>query len=160
MVLVRLVYVTMNLKDIEAMKKNVVFVSAVLFAAMMFAEPASAKVKDMVKNPVDYREKGGRWNVKPVSRADFNLLCDLVDDCSFDKDKLAMVRVACIGCFFTSDQCARLLDEFSFDDGKLKALEYMVPRIVDRRDVNRILGEFSFSSNRKKAETILRKSKW
>jgi hypothetical protein len=43
----------------------------------------------------------------------------------------------------------------SFDSYRLEALEYLAPRILDKRACDVILGEFSFGSNKEKAEALL-----
>lgn len=66
-----------------------------------------------------------------------------------------MIRVACIGNYFTSSQCADMLSLLSFDSNKLQALEYIALRIIDKRACDVILREFSFLSSREKAEELL-----
>ena len=45
----------------------------------------------------------------------------------------------------------------SFNDDKLKVLEVMAPRLVDDKDVDRILKQFSFNRDKDKAMKILMK---
>ena len=75
---------------------------------------------------------------------------------SFDKDRVKMIRVACIGNYFTSRQCADMLSLLSFDSNRLEALEYIAPRVIDKHVCDVILKEFSFISNREKAEELLK----
>ena len=59
--------------------------------------------------------------------------------------------------YFNSKQCAKLLSMISFEEGKLKALKVLAPRIIDR-DAAEVVKQFTFSSNKDKALEILRKA--
>jgi hypothetical protein len=80
---------------------------------------------------------------------------DVVKKASFDDRKIDVMRVACIGSYFSSEQCARLLSLLSFDDNKVKALEVIAPRLVESDNAEDILKKFSFSSSKDKAVGIL-----
>ena len=84
-------------------------------------------------------------------------MCEVVDDASFTDKKIGVIKVACISSFFNSKQCAKLLSMISFEEGKLKALKVLAPRIIDR-DVTEVVKQFTFSSNKDKALEILRKA--
>jgi hypothetical protein len=96
-----------------------------------------------------------RMRARAMDKSDFKLLYSLLKEESFDKDRVKMIRVACIGNYFTSKQCASMLSLMSFDSYRLEALEYLAPRILDKRACDVILREFSFSSNKEKAEALL-----
>ena len=85
----------------------------------------------------------------------FSMMYKIVKDASFDKNKIGIIRVACIASNFSSKQCARLLALLSFDDNKIDALEIMKPNLVELDNYNKILNQFSFSSSREKAAKIL-----
>ena len=96
-----------------------------------------------------------RMRAMSMDNSDFKLLRSLLKEESFENGRIKMIRVACIGNYFTSSQCADMLSLFSFDSNKLQALEYIAPRIIDKRECDVILREFSFISNREKAEKLL-----
>ena len=96
-----------------------------------------------------------RMRAMAMDKSDFKLLLSLLKEESFDKDCVRMIRVACIGNYFTSKQCASVLSLLSFDSYRLEALEYLAPRILDKRACDVILREFSFASNKEKAEALL-----
>ena len=137
-------------------------VSVALLALLqfpLFAVP-TASIVETESFPsifVDNRSGMPRERVRAMGDADFKLLRSLLKEESFDKNRAKMIRVACIGNYFTSSQCAAMLSLFSFDSNKLEVLEYLAPRvIIDRRGCDAILEEFSFLSNRKKAEELLK----
>jgi hypothetical protein len=136
-------------------------VSVALLALLqfpLFAVPTSSIVEteSFPSIFVDNRSGMPRERVRAMGDADFKLLRSLLKEESFDKNRAKMIRVACIGNYFTSSQCAAMLSLFSFDSNKLEVLEYLAPRVIDRRGCEAILEEFSFLSNRKKAEDLLK----
>ena len=136
-------------------------VSVALLALLqfpLFAVPTSSIVEteSFPSVFVDNRSGMPRERVRAMGDADFKLLRSLLKEESFDKNRAKMIRVACIGNYFTSSQCAAMLSLFSFDSNKLEVLEYLAPRVIDRRGCEAILEEFSFLSNRKKAEELLK----
>ena len=136
-------------------------VSVALLALLqfpLFAVPTSsiAETESFPSIFVDNRSGMPQERVRAMGDADFKLLRSLLKEESFDKNRAKMIRVACIGNYFTSSQCAAMLSLFSFDSNKLEVLEYLAPRVIDRRGCEAILEEFSFLSNRKKAEELLK----
>ena len=113
------------------------------------------------QNPqVEHRpKKEMRHERRPraMHNKDFKMMCEVVDDASFHEKKIGVIKVACISSYFNSKQCAKLLSMISFDEGKLKALKVIAPRIIDR-DVAEVVKQFTFSSNKDKALEILRKA--
>lgn len=89
--------------------------------------------------------------------SDFSFVYKIVKNTSFDKNKIEIIQVACIGNSFSSRQCAKLLSLLSFDDNKLDALKIIAPRLVEVEDYDKIIKQFSFSSNRERAAKILMK---
>ena len=89
-----------------------------------------------------------------MSDKDFKMMCEVVDETSFNERKIRVIKVACISSYFTSKQCAQLLSMFSFENDKLEALKVLCPKLVDK-DAKEIIKQFSFSSNKDKAIEIL-----
>jgi oligoribonuclease (3'-5' exoribonuclease) len=86
---------------------------------------------------------------------DFSILYDKVRDGSFDDDKYNLIEVASLGCYYTCNQCARIMGLFSFADDKLKALRYMARHIVDPQNAYSIYRLFDFSDDKEKAAQII-----
>ena len=106
--------------------------------------------------PVENYSNMPHMRARAMDKSDFRFLYSLLKEESFDKDRVKMIRVACIGNYFTSKQCASMLSLMSFDSNRLDALEYIAPRVIDKHACDVILKEFSFISNREKAEDLLR----
>ena len=135
--------------------------SIVLFAMLQLPlYAASSVLNDNVGNaavlPVGDHSNMPRERVSAMGDADFKLLRSLLKEETFDKNRAKMIRIACIGNYFTSSQCAAMLSLLSFDSNRLEALEYIAPRVIDKHACDVILKEFSFISNREKAEDLLR----
>ena len=138
--------------------------SIVLFAMLQLplyaaSSVLNANVGNAAVLPVGEHANMPRMRAAAMDRSDFKLLRSLLKEESFEKDRVKMVRVACVGNYFTASQCADMLSLLSFDSNKLQALEYIAPRIIDKRECDVILREFSFISNREKAEKLLMERK-
>ena len=136
-----------------------------IVALTVFCLPASAAAAPdkKPKEKIEYRDK------KPMNKRyrhpramrdkDFEMMAGIVKNTSFDDKKIDVIRVACIGSYFSSRQCAQLLSLLSFDNNKMKALEVIAPRLVDMENADKIIKEFSFSSSKEKAVSILKRRK-
>ena len=85
----------------------------------------------------------------------FSVLYDKIKTASFSDSKFDLVEVASLGCYFSCSQCARILSLFSFSSDKLKALQFMAPRISDYQNANMIYSVFDFDSDKAVAAEIL-----
>ena len=94
----------------------------------------------------------------PLSDSDFNILLLKVKNASFDDRKLDLIQVACLGGWLTCRQGARLISVFPFTDGKMKALRFVAPRLVDLQNANEIYRKFTFSSDKDKVVEIISQS--
>ena len=135
-----------------------------IVALTVFCLPASAASPyKKAKGQMEYRDKKqkGKRHVHPraMRDKDFEMMAGIVKNTSFDDKKIDVIRVACIGSYFSSRQCAQLLSLLSFDDNKMKALEVIAPRLVDMENADKIIKEFSFSSSKDKAVSILKRRK-
>ena len=126
--------------------------------------PASAAGQDRKpKEQIEYRDRKQMGKRHKHHRAmrdkDFDTMASIVKKASFDDNKIDVIRVACIGSYFSSKQCAKLLSLMSFDNDRVKALEIIAPRLVDMNNIDDIVKKFSFSSSKDKAVSILQRHK-
>lgn len=132
-----------------------------LVAAAMVALPQELQAQERKPKAQvemrDRREQRNHERVRAMRDKDFSMMYKIVKKASFNDNRIDIIRVAAIGSYFSSKQCAELLSLISFNDDKLKALEVMAPRIVDDKDVDRILKQFSFNRDKDKAMKILMK---
>ena len=90
-----------------------------------------------------------------LSENAFDFLYGKVKDANFDDDRYTLLEVATLGCWYTCDQCARMMTFFSFDDDKLKALQIMGKHVVDPQNAVIITNKLSFSDSKDKALRML-----
>ena len=103
-----------------------------------------------------YNGNGGRRHA--MSDSDFNILLSKVKSASFNDRRLDLIQVACLGCWLTCRQGASLVGVFTFTDGKMNALKFVAPRLVDLQNANEIYRQFTFSSDKDKAAQIISQS--
>ena len=135
-----------------------------IVALSIFCLPASVAGQDRKpKEQIEYRDRKQMDKRHRHPRAmrdkDFEMMAGIVKNASFDDKKIDIIRVACIGSYFSSRQCAQLLSLLSFDSNKEEALEVIAPRLVDMNNAEDIVKKFSFSSSKDKAVSILQRCK-
>ena len=86
---------------------------------------------------------------------DFSTLYKKVSDASFDKDKKDLIEVASLGCYYSCNQCAKILSIFSFDDDKLAVFKLMASHIIDLQNMHIIYRQFTFDDAKKTVSDIL-----
>ena len=136
--------------------RNIMLIA--LMAVVMVSLPQESQAQERrPKAQIEKREKKEQRNRERTMRdKDFSMMYKIVKKNSFDDEKIDIIRVASIGSYFSSRQCAELLSLISFNDNRLEALEVMAPRIVDK-DFDRIMKQFSLSYKDKVAWILSRR---
>lgn len=93
-----------------------------------------------------------------LSDSKFSVLYNKVKNASFDDRKFDLIEVASLGCYYSCQQVAKIINLFSFSDKKMKALQMMASHIVDPQNAADIYKQFTFSSDKDKAAEIIRYS--
>jgi len=91
----------------------------------------------------------------PISEEEFNGLTTSIKNESFQENQLSIVQISARYNYFTVNQVVRVIELFSFSDGKLTALEYMYPNAVDKFNSHLIINAFTYSSDKEKAQEII-----
>jgi hypothetical protein len=84
-------------------------------------------------------------------------LIEQIEDQSFANDKLRVLAEAASSNWFRVSHIERILPLFAFSNDKLKALEIISPRLVDRQNKFRIYNLFTFPNDKERAQKILAK---
>ena len=92
-----------------------------------------------------------------LSNQAFSILYNKVKKASFDDNKLDLIEVASLGCYYSCSQTIRMMKIFTFADERLKVLNLMAPRIVNPQNAIDIYKLFSFDSDKDKAGEIMRR---
>ena len=87
---------------------------------------------------------------QPMPGASFAQLIEAIRAASFDDDKVAVVRHAAQTNWFSANQVGSVMDQISFDDGKIDAAAAMWPRIVDPENSFSIFNKLAFDSSKEK----------
>lgn len=136
------------------MTRRIMTVMAAISLLMIFPPAASAQgYGHHDRRPSHYAPTPPR--PQPLSDEAFNVLYRKVKKQSFKDNKLDMIEVACLGCFFTCRQGAELLGLMSFTDDKKDALRVLSPYIVDRENSYVLIKAFTFDTDRREAARIL-----
>jgi hypothetical protein len=94
----------------------------------------------------------------PISEEEFAGLVESIKNESFQENQLSIVQITSRYNYFTVDQVVRVIELFSFSDGKLKALEYLYPNVVDKFNSHQIINSFTYSSDKEKATEIINRN--
>lgn len=96
----------------------------------------------------------GSYNL-PTDERDFQQLYDAVKRESFKDNQFQVLRNGVYNRSFTVNQSLRMMSIYSFDDDKLRVLEIMAPKIIDRENQDQLLSAFSYISSRENAQSIM-----
>jgi hypothetical protein len=82
-----------------------------------------------------------------MPEASFNQLLQTIHNQWFDDTRLNVAKQAVQNSWFTSEQIARMMREFSFEDSKLELAKFAYNRVVDKPNYFVVYDEFWFSSS-------------
>jgi hypothetical protein len=91
----------------------------------------------------------------PINETEFSSLLASIKNESFQENQLSIVQISSRYNYYTVNQVVRVIELFTFSEGKLKALEYMYPNVVDRYNSHQIIKAFTYSSDKVKAQEII-----
>ena len=141
--------------------RNLMLIALLAMSILSMPQQASAQErKPKAKQEQQFKKQPRKQHRgrRAMRSKDFDTLYKIVKESSFDKDKIDIISIACIGNRFDTGQCISLLSLFNFDNSKLEALEALAPRLAEREKAYEILELFDFSSHKKKAADILLKA--
>jgi hypothetical protein len=90
-----------------------------------------------------------------VNPVDFKRMLESIRHEPFGDNKLAIVRTITQNNFFTVSQTIEVIKQLNMSDEKLNALEMMYPKVLDRANGYLIINEFTFNSDKEKAQRII-----
>lgn len=85
-----------------------------------------------------------------MNRDSFERFFRSLKEKTFDSEKIEFLDMALLTSYFTSAQCQRLVDLYTFDSEKLKIMQKMYPRIADKQNFYLVIDKLTFQSDRKK----------
>ncbi len=109
----------------------------------------------MDNHPGDRRD---RDDYRDVMRTDdFNRFLKAVKDGKFDSERNKLIETSLYTTGFTSDQCLRLRNLYTFDSEILKLMKMMYPNIVDKNQFFVVIESLTFPSSKTEISDFIRK---
>lgn len=93
--------------------------------------------------------------LRPALPEEFDAFYHYVQRRTFKDDKILAIRTSAHSTLFSTDQCIRLMQIFTFDDDRLDILRLIAPNVLNTGDTHRILGQLSFSNSKDEARQLL-----
>lgn len=107
--------------------------------------------------------EGGRFPESSVNkpgrvmeRNAFDQFVNAVKAEPFDSDRLKMIEGAMVTNDFTSGQCRKLADLYTFDSDKKKIMKLMYPRIHDKENFFMVIESLTFSSDKNEINDFIK----
>lgn len=86
-----------------------------------------------------------------MSQAAFSSLVAAVNSGSYSDDKLAAIRTAAAGNWFTIDQVGRLVDGLTYGSDQVTAVQICASKVVDPENAFALASHFTYSSDKESA---------
>jgi len=95
--------------------------------------------------------QGDQQQARTVSERELAAFLASVDQATFGRDQVALVRSFASRNQFTVGQITHVLEQLTFDSDKLAALQALAPKAIDPRNAYLVGNQFTFSSYRDQA---------
>jgi hypothetical protein len=110
---------------------------------------------------VSFQVRRGKENLTLVAElgASFASLLALVQNQSFDTERLAVLRAAGLDRRYTSEELLKICEAFDFDAGRLEAIKAALPHLQDPANSFRILGGLEFSDAKSRVSAWIKEQR-
>ena len=95
-----------------------------------------------------------------MSGARFNHFIGQVRAQAIDRGKLAVISTGSAANFFYARQVVTLLNSLATGRNRLKALQFLAPRVLDHQNVYTLVGAFYTGRDKKKAQRIIQRIRY
>lgn len=92
-----------------------------------------------------------------IGEQDFDMLINSVKKESFDAQKQKALSIAALSYFFSLKHLLTILDLFTFSAEKIKAIETIYPKVVDKQNSYLLINQFTSSFDKDKVQKIIEK---
>lgn len=96
-------------------------------------------------------------NIMVMSPEELNEFAGQVGNAFPDREKYNLIEQRAVCNYFTAEQVVRLMKSFSFDDDRLKLVDMVFPKIVDKEMAYQLFGALTHGSSKDKLQRILDK---
>jgi hypothetical protein len=90
-----------------------------------------------------------------ISDSEFSALMSSIKNESFESDMLSVVQISAKYNYYTVSQVVRLIDMFSFSNGKLEVVKMTYPNVIDKYNSHQIINAFTYSADKEKVRQII-----
>lgn len=90
-----------------------------------------------------------------ISDQEFSALLSSIKNESFESDMLSVVQISSKYNYYTVSQVVRLIDLFSFSNGKLEVVKMTYPNVIDKYNSHQIINAFTYSADKEKVRQII-----
>lgn len=108
-------------------------------------------------NKPGHRPEHFRSDEPAMSQEAFQQFISSYKKQNFESDRKALLDHALMSSYFTTDQCLRLLEFYTFESEKIPFLKKIYPRIADKANFFRALDELTFSSDKEEINKFIKK---
>lgn len=92
-----------------------------------------------------------------MSNSSFEQFMSSLKKQPFESDRNALLDNALISSYFTTDQCIRLLEFYTFDSERKPFLKKIYPKIADKANFFRALDKLTFSSDKEEINQFIKR---
>lgn len=151
------VYAARNYRSGERMsRENLLFDERVYFNGFGVKDIIVGRDEDRRPLPGQRPLPDRPYQERVMGRDTFERFLQSVKKASFDSDKMELIKTAVATADFTSAQCRRVVDLYSFDDEKLKVMKLMFPRIADKENFVVVIDALTFTLNKDEMNKFIR----
>ncbi|WP_262512851.1 DUF4476 domain-containing protein [Barnesiella propionica] len=105
--------------------------------------------------PPIIQQPNHRPNGRSIYNEDFQKLYNNLKKKPFKDDQLELLNIEAMNNYFTCKQELQLMSLYTFDNDKLKVLNILASRLVDKQNYEIITESLTFSSNKDKAKILM-----
>lgn len=91
-----------------------------------------------------------------MDRGTFERFLKAVRDANFDSDRTKLIETSLITSNFTSNQCKRLAELYTFDSDKKKMIKMIFPRVIDKQNFFEVVEVLTFMSDKEEVNNFIR----
>jgi hypothetical protein len=139
---------------LESIQNNLSQVRRMVATAPVSATAAATRIAVASDLPGGVRQAAAPA-VAPIDETGLASLRASIERESFSQGKLRVLEQAAASHYFLAAQVRTLLGEFSFANDRMRALELLAPRLVDRNNAFVIYDALTFTPEKQRARQLL-----
>ncbi|QQS34838.1 MAG: DUF4476 domain-containing protein [Ignavibacteriales bacterium] len=90
-----------------------------------------------------------------MNEVDFQQLYNSVKNESYESDQLSIIEISARYNYFSVAQLVRLLELFSYSNGKVEMVRILYPNVIDKYNAHQLINALTYSSDKEKVKAII-----